>query len=223
MNTLLGEAFDLYRFRVKPLPAYRLPVWKLVLFLTAIGLASSANSPELGRFLPGRIGFCIGYSWLETLLFTAFIGIWLRLDPLQYARQIAALVVLSSAVQFLLPLADWLPDDVGDSVVMLAMLYSLLVLCHALIRVSGMRRLRVICGVLLFSCLSAFLMQGSWYLASRAHLVDAPPSWWNPFAGITPAADSAASQPASHDSDGGGDGDGADRHKISESQLPFMP
>jgi hypothetical protein len=214
MNKLFGEAFDLYRFRVKPLPAYYFPLWKLVLFLAAIGLASSASAPELGRFLPGRIGFCIGYSWFETVIFTVFIGMWLRLDPRRYARQIASVVVLSGAIQFLLPLAGWLPGDVASPVAMLAMLYSLLVLCYALICISGMRRLRVISGVLMFSFLSAFLMQGSWYLASRWHLVDPPPSWWNPFAGAAGASDA----PSEHRQD-----DSSARDDGADSQLPFMP
>jgi hypothetical protein len=224
MNTLFGEAFDLYRFRVKPLSSYRFPLWKLVLFLAAIGLASSASSPELGRFLPGRIGFCIAYNLLETAIFTLFIGVWLRLELLHNARQIASLVVLSSAVQFLLPLADWLPDDVGSTVVMAAMFYSLIVLCNALIRVSGMRRLRVICGVLAFSFLSAFLMQGSWSLASRWHLVDPPASWWNPFAGENlTGGDGSSSSDTGGSSDDSSDNDSGDSGSDSDSAPAFMP
>lgn len=220
MNTLFAEAFDLYRFRVKPLPTYRFPVWQLGLFLAAIGLASSASAPELGRYLPGRIGFCIAYTWLETALFTAFIGVWLRLDPRRYARQIAALVVLSSAADFLTPLAGWLPDDVASMALFLAMLYSLLVLCHALIRVSGMRRLRVISGVLVFSLLSGFLMQGAWFLVSRARLVDPPPSWWNPVAGAGAAAQAA---PTGASSGHPMPDEEADTGKNAESRLTFMP
>jgi len=195
MNALLGDVFDLYRFRVKALPAYQYPLWQIALLLTAVGVVASAGAPELGSYLPGRIGFCVLYNWLETLLFAGFIGVWLRMARWRLCRPLLSLVVLASGSQLLEPLANWFPDDVGTAVLLLLMFYSLVVLCNALSRVSGVRRTRVVLGVLLFSFLSAFLMQGSWTLASRAGWVDAPAgSWWNPMA--APDKNTSAGKPA---------------------------
>lgn len=195
MRTLFGDVIDLYCFRVKSLPAYHYPLWKIGLMLTAIGFVASAGAPELGGFLPGRIGFCIAYNWLETLLFTVFIGVWLQLIRYKQNRALLSLVVLSSGVQLLQPLLGWLPDDVAGIALLLLMLYSLVVLCYALVQVSGAPRLRVVMGVLLFSLLSGTLLQSSWYLASRTGWVDAPAgNWWNPLSNIS---GDAASTPAS--------------------------
>lgn len=193
MITLFSEVFDLYRFRVKTLASYRPPLWQVMLLLCGVGLVLSAGSPELGSYLPGRIGFGIGYNLLETLLFTGFIGLWLGLGRQAFSRELFSLVTLSSAVQLLQPLTDWLPDDVGSVVLLLLLLYSLVVLCHALYRISGLRLVRVLVGVLLFALLSSFLLQGCWYLAGRAGIVTPPAGGWNPFSSINPAATPAAS------------------------------
>lgn len=216
MRTLFGDVLDLYRFRVKSLPAYHYPLWKIGLFLTAIGFVASASSPELGYFLPGRIGFCVAYNWLETLLFCSFIGFWLKLSRFKLSRPLLALVVLSSGIQLLQPLLSWLPDDVGGIALVLLMLYSLVVLCNALSLVSGMRRWRVVCGVLLFSLLSGVLLQSTWYLTSRMGWVDAPASWWNPLSGAD--VDSTSSSP-SHDDSAWRQQDSGDRQSDSDDDA----
>jgi hypothetical protein len=205
MQTLFGDVLDLYLFRVKSLAAYRYPWWQVALFLTALGVVASGSSPELGRFLPGRIGFCILYSWLESLLFAVYLGVWLRMGRFRMNRSLLSLVMLSSGIQLLQPLVSWLPEDVGNIALVLLMLYSFLVLCHALVTVSGMRRVRVLCGVLLFSLLSGILLQSTWYLTSRFGWVDAPPSWWNPLDDTGSAGDAAS--PSSRSSSGSSDSD----------------
>jgi hypothetical protein len=208
MPTLIADVVDLYLFRVKSLPAYRYPWWQVALFLTALGFVASGSAPELGHFLPGRIGFCILYSWLESLLFAIYLGVWLRMGRFSCNRSLLSLVMLSSGIQLLQPLVSWLPQDVGNIALVLLMLYSFLVLCHALVTVSGMRRVRVICGVVLFSLLSALLLQSTWYLSSRLGWVDAPASWWNPLAGQdAPAATDAPRSSAGSDADSSADDD----------------
>lgn len=192
MRTLIADVLDLYRFRVKSLPAYYYPLWKIALLLTAIGFVASSNATELGNYIPGRIAFCIAYNWLETLLFCGFIGLWLKLSNFKLNRPLLALVVLSSGIQLLEPLVSWLPDDVASIVLLVLLFYSLLVLCYALERVSGVRRLRVVSGVMLFALLSGVLMQSSLYVSSRLGWVPRPASWWNPMSVTTPAANSDA-------------------------------
>ncbi|WP_215781828.1 hypothetical protein [Paludibacterium sp. B53371] len=201
MNRLLNDALDLFRFRVKPLPAYHHPWWQLALLISLLGLVTSGGSPELGHYLPGRIGFCIGYNWLETLLFVPFIGLWLRVNPWRFTRPLLALIVLASSVQLLQPLTSWLPADVADGLLLVLMAYSLLVLSNALALASGQGRLRALLGILLFSFCSAFLMQGAWYLSSRQGWVDAPQSAWNPFAQAASLQDAEPLPPAA-DSNG---------------------
>ncbi|MBV8047117.1 MAG: hypothetical protein JO171_08195 [Paludibacterium sp.] len=211
---MLGDAIDLYRFRVKSLLDYRYPWWQLALLISFLGLVTSGGSPELGLYLPGRVGFCVAYNWLETLLFVPFIGLWLRVNPLRFFRPLLAICVLGSGLQLLQPLLSWLPADVSDGSLMLLMVYSLLVLAHALARVSGKGRLRAVIGVLVFSLCSAFLMQGAWYLTSRMGWVESPASAWNPFAGY---ADDNSSAPA----EGGSSGD-SDQNQ-SDGAPAVMP
>ena len=138
MRTLISDVLDLYRFRVKALPAYYYPLWKIALLLTAIGFVTSSTATDLGSYIPGRIAFCIVYNWLETLLYCGVIGLWLKLSHFKLNRPLLVLVALSSGIQFLAPLVSWLPDDVASIVLLVLLFYSLLVLCYALERVTGM-------------------------------------------------------------------------------------
>ncbi|TDR82898.1 hypothetical protein [Paludibacterium purpuratum] len=216
MNHLLGDALDLYRFRVKSLLDYRYPWWQLALLITLFGLVISGGTPELGGNLPGRIGFCIAYNWLETLLFVPFIGLWLRVPPLRFCQPLLAISLLGSGLQLLQPLVSWLPGDVADGLLLVSMVYSMLVLCNALSRVSGRGRLWAAIGVLLFSLCSAFLMQSAWFLASRQGWVDAPLSAWNPFVGSQGANGDVSTSTSSSDA-------GDDKHGAADDQLTVMP
>jgi len=190
MRTLISDVLDLYRFRVKALPAYYYPLWKIALLLTAIGFVTSSTATDLGSYIPGRIAFCIVYNWLETLLYCGVIGLWLKLSHFKLNRPLLVLVALSSGIQFLAPLVSWLPDDVASIVLLVLLFYSLLVLCYALERVTGMRRLRVVSGVMLCLLLSGVLMQSSQYVSSRLGWVSRPASWWNPLSVTAPTASS---------------------------------
>jgi hypothetical protein len=206
MSPLFADVFDLYRFRVRALPSYRYPLWQMALFLSLIGVVLSGSMPELGHFVPGRIGFCVLYNALETLLFTAFIGIWLRVRSLRLYGPLFTLLALAGAVQFLGPLLDWLPDDVGQFAALLLWFYLLVVLCHALIKVSGASRFRVVSGVLLFVLLSQWLEPASWFVASKTGWVKSPgASWWKlavtPPGSATPAAPAQATAAAAAGAD----------------------
>lgn len=221
MSALFSDVFDLYRFRVKPLATYRHPLWQVLLLLCGVGLVLSAGSPELGGYLPGRIGFGIAYNLLETLLFTVFIGLWLGLGRQAFSRALFSLVTLASAIQLLQPLTDWLPDDVGSVVLLLLLLYSLVVLCHALYRISGLRLIRVLVGVLLFALLSSFLLQGCWYLAGRAGVVSPPAGGWNPFATISQPPASSASGPSPLSADSGSRDQNGDGNDNGDQEWPL--
>ena len=209
---MFDAVLDLCRFRVRPLAAYRLPFWQIAVMISLLGLVTSAGSPELGTWLPGRIGFCVVYNWVETLLFAVFLSLWLRMHPLRPSWEMVSLLTLASACQLFAPLLDWLPDDVAGGAFLVLMLYSLLVLCNALVRISGMRRLRVVIGVLLFSAVSACLMQMSWYWAGQHGWVKQPASWWNPYAG----SDDADSSPGASSSS-----DSADSDESAKSDVQF--
>ncbi|OWY39434.1 hypothetical protein CEK28_08155 [Xenophilus sp. AP218F] len=174
MRVLIDDALDLLRLRVKPLAAYQYPWWQPALLLTLLGLVASADTAELGDNLLGRMLFMVAFTWLETALFVRFIGFWMRAGKWQASGSLFGLVVAASALQFIAPLTSWLPDDaalVADSALSVL---GVLILVHALAAVSGLTRLRVACGVVLFAPIAMLLLAGTLSFANMAGWVTLP-------------------------------------------------
>ena len=207
---LVQETMALYRLRVRPLPDYDYPLWRVLLLLAFLGVVMSGYASDLGPSLAGRIGFCIAIHLLETFLMVLMLGFWLGIRLRAFWHQLLTLVVFCSMIQLLFPLLSWLPDDVASGLLMLGVLYAMIVLCHALAVVSGKGPWRVFSGVVLFSLLFGLLTQGAWYLASRAGLVTPPSIGWNPFAPAPNAVDGAGQDDYASRQDNRADKDKAD-------------
>nr|WP_233201175.1 hypothetical protein [Chromobacterium alticapitis] len=170
----MDDVFDLLRLRVKPLAAYQYPWWQPALLLTALGLIASGDTAELGSNIAGRIGYMVLFTWLETLFFTRFIGFWLRLAKGEATGSLFGLVVVASGLQFIEPLTSWLPEDVSSGADMLLSMAGLVVLVNALSKVSGVSKLRVLAGVVLFAPLALVLLAATLSLANALGWVDLP-------------------------------------------------
>lgn len=174
MRLLIDDVVDLLRFRVKPLDAYQYPRWQTLLFLVALGLVASADTAELGGNLTGRMLFMVLFTLAETLCFAGFIGLWLRFAKWEGRESLFGLVAVASGLQFIEPLTSWLPDDVALAVNAMLSIFGILVLVNALAVVSGIHRLRVALGVLLFAPVAMVLLAGALSLGSAAGWVDLP-------------------------------------------------
>jgi hypothetical protein len=175
MRILFDDALDLVRFRVRPLQYYQYSFWQPALLLTALGFIASAGADGLGDNVEGRVAFFLLFTWLETLLFTQFMGLWLRLGKWKPSGSLFGLVVAANSVQILEPLTSWLPDDVALVGAFALSVLTITILVHALTAVSGVSRLRVLVGVLLFSPLAMMLMGSTLSLAASLDWVQVPP------------------------------------------------
>ena len=171
---LIDDAIDLLRFRVKPLEAYQYPAWLPALALTLLAVIGSAGASDLGDDIGGRMTFLVLFTWLETLCFAQFMGVWLRLAKWKQTGSLFGLIVVANALQFVEPLTSWLPDQGAMVADMVLSLIEVMVLINALAQVSGVSRLRVLLGILLFSPLALVLLAASLSLASAQGWVKLP-------------------------------------------------
>ncbi|MBI3144749.1 MAG: hypothetical protein HYZ18_05675 [Pseudogulbenkiania sp.] len=174
MRILFDDALDLVRFRVRPLQYYQYSFWQPALLLTALGIIASAGAEGLGDNVQGRVAFFLLFTWLETLLFTQFMGLWLRLGKWKPSGSLFGLVVAANGLQIIEPLTSWLPDDAALAGAFALSLLTIMVLVHALATVSGVSRKRILLGVLLFSPLAMLLMGSTLSLAASLDWVKVP-------------------------------------------------
>jgi len=151
MHRLIDDFTGLLRFRVGPLEQYQYPRWVMALWLTVLGLVASGGTAELGNDIAGRMMFMLCFTWLETLLFTQFMTIWLRLAKWRPSGSLFGLVVLANSLQFVEPLTSWLSDDVALGADLALSVLTIALLVNSLAVVSAVRRVRVLLGVMLFA------------------------------------------------------------------------
>lgn len=174
MRILFDDTLDLVRFRVRPLQYYQYSFWQPALLLTVLGIIASAGAEGLGDNVEGRVAFFLLFTWLETLLFTQFMGLWLRLGKWKPSGSLFGLVVAANGLQIIEPLTSWLPDDAALAGAFALSLLTIMVLVHALATVSGVSRKRILLGVLLFSPLAMMLMGSTLSLAASLDWVKVP-------------------------------------------------
>ena len=176
MQAMIDDALDLARLRVRPLEAYQYPLWQTALLITLLGvIAAAAGDGWIQGDWSTRVGFFVAVSWLETGLLAVFMTGWLRHAGWQAPHSLLGLVALANAPQLLEPLASWLPADIGSGVVFALSVWSLLILLHALVLLSGMTRLRVACGMLVFAPLAIIAVSLLVNLGLSAGLLPLPP------------------------------------------------
>ncbi|AAQ59601.1 hypothetical protein [Chromobacterium violaceum] len=175
MRLLIDDVLDLLRLRVKPLAAYQYVWWQPALLLTLMGAVSSGDTAELGGNIAGRIGFMVLFTWLQTLLFARFMGVWLRWGKGEVGGSLFGLVVVASGLQVVEPLTSWLPGDAARVADILLSLLGLVVLVNALSKVSQVSVTRTLVGVVLFAPLSLLLLATTLSFAKTAGWVELPP------------------------------------------------
>ncbi|SUX55909.1 hypothetical protein [Chromobacterium vaccinii] len=174
MRLLIDDVLDLLRLRVKPLAAYQYAWWQPALLLTLMGAVSSGDTAELGGNIAGRIGFMVLFTWLQTLLFARFMGVWLRWGKGEVSGSLFGLVVVASGLQFVEPLTSWLPGDAAKVIDILLSLLGLVVLVNALSKVAQVSVMRTLAGVVLFAPLSLLLLAATLSFAKTAGWVELP-------------------------------------------------
>jgi hypothetical protein len=193
MHRLIDDFISLLRFRVGPLEQYQYPRWLPALLLTVLGLVASGGTGELGNNIVGRMGFMLLFTWLETLLFAQFMTIWLRLAKWQPTASLFGLIVLCNSLQFFEPLTSWLPDDAALGADLALSLLTIALLVNSLAVVSGVRRIRVLLGVMLFAPVAMLTLAMCLQLSSSLGWVSIPQDM---LSSVSEAASPAADAPA---------------------------
>lgn len=185
MHHLIDDLLGLLRFRVGPLEQYQYPRWLVALLLCVLGLVASGGTGELGNNIAGRMQFMLLFTWLETLLFTQFITIWLRLAKWRPNGSLFGLIVLCNSLQFVEPLTSWLPDDAALGADLALSLLTIALMVNSLAVVSGVRRVRVLLGVMLFAPVAMLTLAISLQLASSMGWVTIPQDMLGPVSEAT--------------------------------------
>ncbi|WP_293813684.1 hypothetical protein [uncultured Aquitalea sp.] len=182
MYRVIDDLLAVARFRPASLAHYQYPRWACALLLTVLALFDSANTAEMGSNVVGRILFTLLFTWLFILLLVQFMGVWLRMAHWKPDGSLFGLIVLTKGVLFIEPLASWLPDDVEAGLVLLMSLWWAAILVHALATVSGVGRLRVALGLIMFSPLAVIAMVLSLQVGVSMKWISVPEDIMNPAA-----------------------------------------
>lgn len=200
MHRLIDDLLGLLRFRVGPLEQYQYPRWMPALLLTVLGLVASGGTGELGNNIAGRMLFMLLFTWLETLLFTQFMTVWLRLAKWQPAGSLFGLIVLCNSLQFVEPLTSWLPDDAALGADLALSLLTIALMVNGLALVSGVGRVRVLLGVMLFAPVAMLTLAMTLQLAGSMGWVTIPQDMLGPVGEATaPVSEPAAATKGSGD------------------------
>jgi hypothetical protein len=105
--------------------------------LTVLGLVASGGTGELGNNIARPHGFMLLFTWLETLLFTQFMTVWLRLAKWRPTGSLFGLIVLCNSLQFVEPLTSWLPDDAALGADLALSLLTIALMVNSMAVVSG--------------------------------------------------------------------------------------
>jgi hypothetical protein len=97
------------------------------------------------------------YVTLETLLYGRFMQWWQPRASVADVPSLTGTIVAASAIQLLDPLSSWLPDDVASVASMTIGMIGLWLLVSALSFGSGLTKLRILLGTLLFAPVALFL------------------------------------------------------------------
>lgn len=174
MQAIFHDAIDLLRWRVRPLEHYRYPLSHILSVLILLGVTGASGAGEMGDNTAGKLVFFTLLGALETLLMAAFMRWWLKLTEQGLQLPLFGLLLAAGMAQVLQPLTSWMPDDVAQAATLAIALYGMVVMIHALSVVSGLSRVRVLAGTLLFSPLAALLMAISFSTGQQLGLIEVP-------------------------------------------------
>ena len=197
---LINDALAMLRLQFQPLAHYQYPTRHLAMALLLLGVVAAASAPAgMGEPL-NVILFFTAYVTLETLLYGRFMQWWLRRASVADVPSLTGTIVAASAIQLLDPLSSWLPDDVASVASMTIGMIGLWLLVSALSFGSGLSKLRILLGTLLFAPVALFLSFVLMNGATGLGLVTMPEELQRALqqaeqqADAKPAADSAQAQ-----------------------------
>lgn len=180
MRKLLTDAFDLARFRVRPLDHYGYPFWQPMLWLSLLAGLQLFGS-QIEASVPEQLLFYEASAWTITLLLSLFLAWWLRLGKRWSGEgTLFPILVLCQSLDLLIPLTMAL-DPVGQAFSKLLLLcYQIAVMVVALSRSTGVSRAHVGMGLLaatptlLIVLLigQQFAMQAGWMPAAERFLAE---------------------------------------------------
>lgn len=154
---LINDALAMLRLQFQPLAHYQYPARHLAAALLLLGVVAAAGAPAgMGEPLNVILFFTV-YVTLETLLYGRFMQWWLRRASVADVPSLTGTIVAASAIQLLDPLSSWLPDDVASVASMTIGMIGLWLLVSALAFGSGLGKLRILLGTLLFAPVALFL------------------------------------------------------------------
>ncbi|GHD72843.1 hypothetical protein ACFSQE_15770 [Vogesella fluminis] len=154
---LINDALAMLRLQFQPLSHYQYPARHLAAALLLLGVVAAAGAPAgMGEPL-NVILFFTAYVTLETLLYGRFMQWWLHRASVADVPSLTGTIVAASAIQLLDPLSSWLPDDVASVASMTIGMIGLWLLVSALSFGSGLTKLRILLGTLLFAPVALFL------------------------------------------------------------------
>lgn len=154
---LINDALAMLRLQFQPLAHYQYPTRHLAMALLLLGVVAAASAPAgMGEPLNVILFFTV-YVTLETLLYGRFMQWWLRRASVADVPSLTGTIVAASAIQLLDPLSSWLPDDVASVASMTIGMIGLWLLVSALSFGSGLSKLRILLGTLLFAPVALFL------------------------------------------------------------------
>jgi hypothetical protein len=197
---LINDALAMLRLQFQPLAHYQYPTRHLAMALLLLGVVAAASAPAgMGEPLNVILFFTV-YVTLETLLYGRFMQWWLRRASVADIPSLTGTIVAASAIQLLDPLSSWLPDDVASVASMTIGMIGLWLLVSALAFGSGLTKLRILLGTLLFAPVALFLSFVLMNGATGLGLVTMPEELQRALqqaeqqADAKPAADSAQAQ-----------------------------
>ncbi|MGL6072264.1 hypothetical protein [Craterilacuibacter sp.] len=174
MLALINDGLDLMRWRVRAAEHYQYPAWQIGLVLLLLGIIAAAGATPIGGSIEGKMLFFTLFGAAETLLMAQFMRWWLRLAKSPVEHSLLGLLVAAGLVQVITPLTSWLPADVANIATVAIAFYGVSVMWHALTTISGVSRMRVLAGILLFSPLAAVLMVFAFSTGGNLGLIEMP-------------------------------------------------
>ncbi|WP_269530751.1 hypothetical protein [Chitinimonas sp. BJYL2] len=151
MLPFFQDAFDLARFRVKPLEHYAYDWWQPIAWLTTLAILPVLLAlGKTGNPL-GMLAFSLAASWGQALLFTFFFAWWIRKHPQTQIRgSLFPLVVLASSAQLSGLLLSITPEMLVPLVFLGLLVYQFAVLLNALAKTHSLPVRYMVNGLMVY-------------------------------------------------------------------------
>ena len=173
-QALINDALMMLRQRFAPLEQYQYPANHIALALVLLGIVAAAGAPKgMGEPLNVILFFTVSIS-IETLLYARFMRWWLQRGQPNAIPPLTGTVIAASAIQLLDPLSSWLPDDAANIVSMTIAMLGLWILVSAMAAGTGIKKMRILLGTLLFAPVAIFMSVTLMNAGSNMGMINLP-------------------------------------------------